>query len=224
MKIKTKLFTAAVTILMLSVSARASIVGISDNFSTSTGTFSNWVSVGAVRPYPNTRVTSGNYDYNDGNTTVTLAYSVGMLQTGDGVYNDGGLRLDTVDAVAGNEAMGLTIGGTMKKGEQLTFAGNFYNNNSSFTSVGAQLWNLTDDRLLAQTLSGVIQAISGTTSTNYAPVDFSVKYTVSVSDDGDVLQLRFSDTGGTATARDIFVDNFNLTTVPPSLKLLIITN
>ena len=219
-----KITVSILVVLIIALSATSyAVTPISDNFNTSTGTFSNWVSVGTITTKI-LRVTSGNYDYNDGNTAVTLAYSVGMLQTGDGVYNDGGLRLDTVDAVAGNEAMGLTIGGTMKKGEQLTFAGNFYNNNSSFTSVGAQLWNLTDDRLLAQTLSGVIQAISGTTSTNYAPVDFSVKYTVSVSDDGDVLQLRFSDTGGTATARDIFVDNFNLTTVPPSLKLLIITN
>lgn len=216
-------------ILILSVlvfsllAASHAVTPVSDNFSTSSGTFSNWVSVGPVTPRAITRATAANYDYYDGNDAVPLPYSPGMLQTGDGVYNDGGLKLDTVNTNISDEAIGLTIGGTMLKGEQITFSGSFYNNNTSFTDGNAQLWNLTENRLLAET--GNIRILD-ITKAAYTPRDFSVSYTAQASDEGDVLQIRFIDSGSTATARDIFVDNFNLTAVPPGppLRLMVITN
>lgn len=195
---------------LVAATSMAAITATSNNFSTSIG---SWVSVGSITPKDILRDSSSDYDFYDGDDTQLLPYAPGMLITGDGLLYDGGLRLDTINAIAGDEAMGLTIDGTMEEGEVITFSGNLYNDNTSYTGLDAQLWNLTDDVLL----SGVkYQPVRNYNHNAYAPVDFTVSYIAQAADAGDTLQIRFLDSGGTATARDIFVDNFDLSSVPPS--------
>lgn len=165
--------------------AMAGIIGTSDDFDTGIG---SWVHVGTV--------TSGTITWDD--------YSQYDGAPGDGLVNDGGLRLNTDNATQGDEAMGLTIGGTMETGEEITFSGNWYNDNSSYSKNNAQLWNLTDGILLAESGSTHVDP-KGT------PVAFSVAYTATASDDGDTLQVRFREDNN-HTARDIYVDNFSVTT------------
>lgn len=187
----------------------AAITAASDDFSTNTGTFPNWASVGAVNTaigYDGTSVG----DYDDGDPTLKLSYASGMVLTGDGVKDDGGLRLNTQNAIPGDEAIGLTLGGTMEAGKQIVFSGSVYNDNSSYSKYNAQLWNLTDGLLLAQSGSTLVQ---GSGAADYVPVDFNVSYVAAATDAGDTLQIRFVEDNDN-TARDIYLDNFALVSQP----------
>ena len=194
-------------------SAMAAIIATNDNFSSDTTT--GWTSVGAtstIIQYDS--LNTGDYD--DGDPEAKLDYTVGMVLTGDGVKDDGGLRLNSQNNVPGDEAVGLAIEGTMEEGEEITFTGSVYNDNSSFAPYKAQLWNLTDGTPLADSESILVQTISHAA---YVPKDFSLSYTVSASDAGDVLQIRFYEDGNDP-ARDVYVDNFEVTSTPPLAPVL----
>lgn len=191
-------------------STMAAITPTSDDFSSDTS--GSWVSVGATNTVIGYDGTSAG-DYDDGDPATKLAYTVGMTLTGDGVKDDGGLRLDTVDAIPGNEAIGLTIAGTMDEGALISFTGSAYNDNGSSSEYIAQLWNLTDDTLLAETASINVNGITGV---NYVPKDFGVAYQVKAEDAGDTLQIRFKEDNNN-TARDVYVDNFSVTVEPETL-------
>lgn len=199
-----------IAITLLASISMGAITPTSDDFSSDTS--GSWTDVGSIATvivYDNNSAS----DWYDGDDATYIAsYSEGMEITGDGVLNDGGLRLDTQNAIVGDEAMGLTIAGTMEAGEQITFTGNLYNDNTSYTDVNVQLWNLTDGTLLTE--SGAIR-VKNYNNVSYTPVDFNLVYIAIESDAGDTLQIRFRD-AGTATARDIFVDNYNLTSIPPA--------
>jgi hypothetical protein len=170
--------------LGMALEGMAAIIFTSNDFDTGIG---SWVHVGTV--------TSGTIAWDD-----ISAYDG---TPGDGLVNDGGLVLNSANGTQGDEAMGLTISGTMEVGEEVTFSGNWYNDNSSYSKNNAQLWNLTDGTLLAESGSTHVDP-QGT------PVAFSVSYTAMASDDGDTLQVRFREDNN-HTARDIYVDNFSLT-------------
>lgn len=183
----------------------SAVVGVSDDFATNAGTYPNWVSVGATATtIAHDSLSAGDYD--DGDITTSLPYASGMTITGDGVKDDGGLRLNTQNSTQGDEGMGLTMGGTLELGEELIFTGSVYNDNSSYSKYKAQLWNLTDDVLLAES---AFIFVHGGTHAAYVPVDFEVAYTSVVSDVGDTLQIRFVEDNNN-TARDIYVDHFSL--------------
>lgn len=186
----------------------AAITATSDDFDSSTGTFPSWVSVGTSSADIQYDSTSEK-DWWDGDDSTWITNYVGgtnMVITGDELLNDGGLRLDVANTIVGDEAMGLSIAGTMEANRIITLTGNFYNDNSSYTDVKAQLWNATDDILLAETDK---TRVVNYNNTAYNTVDFTVKYAIQASDTGDTLQVRFIDQG-TATARDVFVDYFSV--------------
>jgi len=193
----------------------ANITATSDDFDTNSNTFPNWVEVTSnTTGFLKYDATSA-WDWWDGDDTTNYAdYASAdtnlVVVMGDGLLQDGGLRLDTMNAIQGDEAIGLTIGGTMESNTVITFTGTFYNDNNSYTDVKAELWNLTDGTLLAD--SGVIRVVQYT-HVAYTPVDFTVKYGVMAADDGDVLQIRFRDYGS-ATGRDVYVDNFSVSAEP----------
>jgi hypothetical protein len=211
MKMKhAKPLTLALAAVWISASSMAAITPTSDDFSTDTS--ASWLDVGTS---PATIVYDSNsaHDWYDGDDlTYITNYVPGMDITGDGLLNDGGLRLDTKNLILGDEAIGLTIGGTMEEGRKITFSGNLYNDNTSYTDVNVQLWNLTDGTLLAES---VATRVKNYNNISYSPVDFSLSYTVLAIDDGDTLQIRFRD-AVTATARDIFVDNYSVSSTPPA--------
>lgn len=188
------------------------VIETSDDFTDTSLTFSRWVSIGTVATVISHDAISEE-DYDDGDATVKLAYSNGMTLTGDGVKDDGGLILNSQNDSTGDEAIGLTIIGSMDTGEVITLSGSAYNDNSSYSRYNAQLWNVSDDRLLTQTSS---TTVLGDISINYTPTSFNLTYTATTADDGDTLQIRFSEENN-HTARDIYLDNFLLTTssAPP---------
>lgn len=210
----TKLLAIIATTALAGLSM-AAITATSDDFSSDTS--GSWISVGALTTaivYDGT--TAGDYD--DGDLANKLAYTSGMTLTGDGISDldgsgDGGLQLNTQDAVQANEAMALTIAGTMEEGRVLNFSGNVYNDDGSFSIYKAQLWNTTDDILLAESSA---TSVNGLSHVAYVPVDFSISYEVTADDDGDTLQIRFVEDNNSAS-RNVYVDNFTVTSTPATL-------
>ncbi|MDF7823693.1 alpha-glucosidase C-terminal domain-containing protein [Pontiellaceae bacterium B12227] len=192
------------TVMILRLSSGA-VTDLADDFDSNTGTYPGWVSVGSVATTVEYDSVS-EADYDDGDPSTNLAYTAGMLITGEGVKDDGGLRFNTQNSTQGDEAVGLTVGGTLEPGEELIFSGNVYNDGSSFSRYKAQLWNLTDNTLLAESAGTLVR---GKTHIAYVPEDFNVAYTALVSDAGDTLQLRFLEDNDNAV-RDIYVDHFSL--------------
>lgn len=189
---------AAFVYFVSSVSAHADIVGTVDTFDTGITSNGNWAHVGTT--------TSGGIVHD-----AVSAFDGGVTG-GDTLNDDGGLRLNTANATVGDEAIGLTIGGTMVVGEQITFSYGLYNDNSSFNRTIAQLYNLTDGTVLAQ--SG-IHTIDGTASQDGTDhIDAVLNYTALASDVGDQLQIRFVEQNNN-TARDLYVDNYSVTSSVP---------
>jgi hypothetical protein len=205
-KMRRKLLGIIAVLTLTAVISHAVIVAVSEDFDTSAGT-NGWHSVGptnTVIAYDSTSVE----DYDDGDPANKLAYTVGMLLTGDGVKDDGGLRFNTQNTSTQDEAIGLDISGTMELGEVITFSGNCYNDNSSFHKFIAQLWNRTDNVLLAQSVSTTVK---GKNDVTYVPQDFSVSYTVTPFDAGKMLQVRILEDSAGNLNRDPYLDNFSLT-------------
>ncbi|MDF7823694.1 hypothetical protein P4B35_06680 [Pontiellaceae bacterium B12227] len=211
---RVKLLTLTLGACWISASSMAAITATSDDFSTNTETYPNWISVGTTNTEFNYDGTTDG-DYDDGDPASKLAYTPGMTLTGDGISDldgsDGGLRLNTLDAVQGNEAIGLTLAGTLSESNTISFTGSVYNDNSSFCPFNAQLWNLTDNSLLAESGNITVDAIGHVA---YTPKSFDVSYVVTAADEGDTLQIRFLENAN-STARDIYVDNFSVTSTPP---------
>ncbi len=210
----------SIAVCGMCMSAQATLIGVSDDFDDNTGTFSSWVDVGSFATDIFYDSTSAN-DFDkldfvdsqgnplDGDTIVgNLAGDTEPL--GDGLLGDGGLRLNTLDTTQGNEAIGLTVGGTMDLGEEISFTATLYNDNLSFFSGRFQLYNLTDSTVLSDTGNTSIQ---GSGSGTYVPIDFSLAYTAVGTDAGDTLQIRFVENAN-ATSRDGYIDNFALTSIP----------
>jgi hypothetical protein len=220
-------------LVALSAGAHARITPVSDDFSTDTGTFPDWGLIDSVMDTEIIHDTVSENDYDkldlidstgnplDGDGVVgNLAGDTEAV--GDGVQGDGGLRLDTGDGIQGNESMGLTVAGTLQEGETAALTGTVYNDNTSFVRFKVQLWNLTDDRLLAET---ALISVNGSTHLAYLPQDLSVSYTAVAADAGDVLQIRFVEDANNL-ARDIYLDNFSVTTDVPerAIRLFGVTN
>lgn len=196
MMMKKKLYSA-LGLAFAAASANAAITATSDDFDTGITSNGTWLSVGAVVP---------NGITHDG----TSAFD-GGLTGGDNLNDDGGLRLDTTDGTQGNEAIGLTIAGTMDLGEQITFSYGLYNDNNSFNRSFAQLYNLTDGTVLATSSVHVIDGTAGQPTPEN--IDDVLNYTAVASDVGDTLQIRFIEDNNN-TARDLYVDNYSISSVP----------
>lgn len=203
----TTILLALTGVGFIATSTLAAITTTTDDFSTGIG---DWKSVGEE----NTLIGYDNLsagDYDDGDPDNKLAYAEGMSLPGDGVKSDGGLKLDTRNTTVGDEALGLSIAGTMDEGERITFTGSIYNDNGSYSAHNVQLWNLSKGTLLAD--SGKITMLA-LRHPAYAPKNFRVTYTASSNDAGDILQIRFLD-NSTSPARDVYVDNFSVSSLPP---------
>ena len=187
--------TTACILTASTLTASAAITATSDDFDTAIG--GTWLSVGSVA----TNI------LHDGTSTFD-----GGLTGGDMLDDDGGLRLDTTNSTAGDEAMGLNIGGTMEEGNIITFSYGLYNDNGSFNRATAQLFNLTDNTILMTSAAHTIDGTGGQPTPEN--IDDSLVYIAQNSDEGDVLQIRFIEDHN-STARDVYVDNFSVTSVVP---------
>lgn len=210
--------TISVLAVGLASLSNGAIEAVSDDFSSNGNTFPQWADVGSSPTVIHYHSTSAG-DYDDGDASAKLPWDAGSMQaTGDGVH-DGGLRLNSQDSVAGNEATGLIVGGLMENDELITFSGSIYNDNGSYANFIIQLWNLTDNVLLDATES---KQVRGVNAKNYVPQPFSISHTAEDSDVGDVLQVRIVENGN-HVSRDVYVDNFSVSSIlplPPALGIL----
>lgn len=216
--------------MLCSLESQAGITAISDNFANILNTFPNW----SVLGIPGTLIQYNAISVQDFDKLDLINSQANVLDgdgivgnlpgdaeaTGDGLKNDGGLRFNTFDAIAGNEAIGLTLGGTMSLGEQYNLTMDLYNDNTSFFSGKIQLYDLTASVVLAETVNATVL---NQNSLAYVPVTWTLGYTAQAADVGNMLQIRFVENAN-STARDGYLDNFSLAvTVPePSMGAMLL--
>lgn len=133
---------------------------------------------------------------------VRLSAITNDADNGDGV-GDGAQFIDGKSAVVGQGAS-FTFSGTMTSGETLSVDTYTYNQNSSFVKFVVDLYNVTDQTVLAT--SGTI-FISNSSA---APVLTSLNYMATPSDIGDVVQVRYIRNDDGHTARNFAIDNISL--------------
>ncbi|VGO19075.1 hypothetical protein [Pontiella sulfatireligans] len=143
-------------------------------------------------------------DFDTDAQTYSNWVSVGSVVTR--VQYDGGLKLNTQDATPQNEAIGLTLVGTMVPGEEIVFSGSVYNDGDREGSYIVQLWNLTEDTLLEESE----YIIKASDDVAYVPVDFNVRFVARYRDLGDAVQVRLVEMAD-QPSRDIFLDHFSVT-------------
>jgi len=211
----------------LATTSMASIVPISDDFSSGSGSIANWASVGTTATTLSFDYPAEDYDRNDLLNSTGNALDgdgvVGNLAgddevTGDGLHGgttDGGLRFNTVNGTPGDEAIGLTIGGTMDVGEQITLTTWEYNDWGSYFWGSVQLYNLTDGTVLIDSGN---RYVKGNSDTTYVPVETVLQYTAQASDAGDTLQVRILEQAN-SSARDTFLDSYSVTSIPEPASL-----
>ncbi len=142
-----------------------------------------------------------------GNVQIRVRYD--DADNGDGV-GDGAISVNGQDTVF-PIWLTYTFQGTISSGESFSIQTNIYNYRSSFVQYRVELYNLTDNALLATSPTINIQGFVT------APVTTSLDYTSVSTDAGDTLQLRFVlDDQYPSTARAFAVDNvtFNGTLLP----------
>jgi len=207
--------------VVASTQSHAAITPISDDFDSNANTFLSWVSVGVFGTSITYDATSANdFDKLDLiNSQANLLDGDGIVgnlagdtePTGDGLLTDGGLRFNTLDAITENEAIGLTLAGNMSLGEQYSLTMSVYNDNTSFWNGRIQLYDLTANMVLAETLNSTVFS---STAANYVPVTWTISYTAQAADVGNILQIRVIENAN-ATSRDGFLDNFSLAVTVP---------
>ncbi len=199
--------------------AHAEIIATNNTF-TGSSSIAGWYNAGAVNAVIGYSSGAGpRQDWADNNDAVVQSplstgdtLPAGGTITGDGLLADGGLLIDVQDATRWNESAAFTIGGTMELGEEINFSFNSFNEKSGYQASYGQLWNKTDNVRIAQTGSSVW--VVADTETAYTPLDVVLSYTAQASDVGDVLEIRIMDHATSAT-RDIYIDNFSVTTSIP---------
>ncbi len=132
--------------------------------------------------------------------------------TGDLLPGDGGLSLDTQNAIVGDEAMGLNVG-TMELNEALTLVVDLYNDNASFFGVFIQFYNVTDDVVLASIDSGARGNLQNENEIrSYRPVSATLEYIATADDAGDTLQIRLVEENNNVV-RDLYIDSYTLSSM-----------
>jgi hypothetical protein len=189
-----------------STQLQAGITAISDDFSTESNTFSNWTSVGITATLIQYKSTNVN-DYDKFNL---IPGDTTNKATGDGVKYDGSLIFKTQNAIPGDEAIALTLGGTMALGEQYNLTMGFFNDNSSYWNGKIQLYDSTANVVLAETENTPIR---GYPDLRYVPLTWTLHYTALAGDVGHKLQIRVVENCN-SKARDGFLDNFSLAVTP----------
>jgi hypothetical protein len=132
---------------------------------------------------------------------VDLSIVNSDADNGDGVA-DGALLVNGRSQVVG-QGVTFTFDGTMTSGETLNVSTYTYNKNVSYVTFNVQLYNLTDNNVLATSSVGLSNASS-------PPVNTTFNYTAVATDVDDVLQVRYIRTDNGHTARDFIIDNLSI--------------
>lgn len=132
---------------------------------------------------------------------VVITYKTNDLDNGDGA-GDGAFFVDGKSSATGQGA-DCTLGGSMVQGQALNVSTFVYNENVSYVRFKVQLYNESDNTVLAESSSVVL---GGDTM----PVEVTLNYTPLASDDGDALKVRYLRDDDGNTARDFNIDNLKI--------------
>ncbi len=155
-------------------------------------------------------VSTSGYWTEIGDVNLSIVTSDG--DNGDGV-GDGAIFVDGQSAVVG-QGVTHTFGGAMTLGESIVINTYTYNVNVSYVRFNVELYNVTDNTVLASTASPVL--ISNSSS---PPVLTTLNYTAVASDVGDTLQVRYIRNDPGDTYRNLAIDNLSLNGSYVSLSL-----
>ncbi|WP_326936859.1 polysaccharide lyase family 8 super-sandwich domain-containing protein [Flavobacterium sp. PL11] len=135
---------------------------------------------------------------------VNLVIVTDDINNGDGV-GDGALAIIGKSAVIGQGAS-YTFDGTMQIGQTISISTNTYNQRASYINLKVELYNLTDNKILAKTPSDIKFGTN-----DKVPVNTVLSYNPTANDLGDVLQVRYirTDPDGN-TSRVFAIDNLSL--------------
>ncbi|MCL3779239.1 T9SS type A sorting domain-containing protein [Prolixibacteraceae bacterium JC049] len=142
-----------------------------------------------------------------GNTSISTIYS--DKNNTDGV-NDGAYLVNGHSFATGQGAY-YEFDGTMEANKSIFFSTNLYNPNVSYVKLKIELYNVTDNRVLASNSISIWAYGSGR---------YTLSYTTQESDNGDALQVRYIRNDDGHTARDFAIDNasFNGEFLYPSVS------
>lgn len=142
---------------------------------------------------------------------VNLSIVTDDADNADGV-GDGAIYVDGQSNVVG-QGVAHTFGGSMKLGETIYIITNTYNRNASYVNFKIQIYNKTDNLVLKT--SPTISHNSG----DKTPINTVLNYTVTATNVGDELQVRYIRTDDGSTARKFAIDNLSLNGTFVSLSL-----
>lgn len=135
-----------------------------------------------------------------------LNYVTTDADNGDGL-NDGAYFVDGRIATADPQGAKFTLTETMTAGKRYKAESTIYKPSASFAKAKLQLWNVSDNVLLASSAEVSVNADApGPPVVVNSIQRFSVTYDAKPADAGKVFEIRWLRTDGNATSRDIAID------------------
>jgi chondroitin-sulfate-ABC endolyase/exolyase len=116
------------------------------------------------------------------NTTAVYSLATNDADNGDGL-NDGAMQIKGTATTPALQGIRYLLGGTPVNGQQITLESKYYQNASSYVKFRMQVYNSTDNLVLAQTaIITTTTGVVGTATLNYTFTNASV---------GDQIYVRF---------------------------------
>lgn len=112
------------------------------------------------------------------------------------------------DEIMGNESVGYTAAGTLKKREKIEVSVRLVNLRNVYYKARVQLWNASTNVLLVESEPITVYG-SDDPHGRYAPVGIELTYQAQSSDDGASLQLRVKEESN-GSQRNIMVDSISI--------------
>ncbi|MFD2160658.1 hypothetical protein ACFSW8_17270 [Rubritalea tangerina] len=126
---------------------------------------------------------------------------------GDG-ERDGSVKVDSKD-INGSFGAYLDLGEVGTPGKKISVSTHVYNKNSSYVKYTLVLYNVTDDRVLAQSPAKALDV------KKHPEEKMTLDYVTTENDKGDKVELRWVQVSNDSTARDIFIDNVKVEVKKP---------
>lgn len=102
----------------------------------------------------------------------------------------GYLVMDIQDDIPGNESIGYILDGVLQGTETVEASVGLVNTHDNYYKMRVQLWNVTDDVLLAESEEILVY---GASDSRYVPVTVHVSYTAAEGDTGTRVQIRLKE-------------------------------
>lgn len=124
---------------------------------------------------------------------------------GDGV-SDGCVKVNSTSTGGLNGATAAL--GTVDAADQLiSLSTHVFNKNSSYVKYSVQFYNTTDKRVLASSPQASLNPKDNSTEKTV-----TLEYRTTAEDQGDTIEIRWIQHSTDSTARDLYIDNFQVKT------------